>query len=360
MSRVWDRYGCRGLIAGTITLLLTSFVAAGVLLLTLPVRPAGAWHLPLLLAAAALGGRIHVDGPAAGHVSALGPGGLLGPAQAPDDLARHLAITAMPLTLTVLTALAIGFALRRAGVAAVGWTVAGFAAVGLLVALAARTGAVSAGPVSTAVGAAAVAAVSGILALLLDHPAVRAGLAAAVGLLALGTPVLVVAALVERLGTVGTLLVGGQVSAGLAVTLAVLLAPALIWDVAALSLGVPQRLSGGLAGFHLDHEVTLIGAAHGMPLLVFAPVLTVAALLGVAARSRARARDYAIGLGVLGLLMYGAARFAVTPTGQAGERLAVAAPLVASVALPVVWGVVLGVVAPRLWAPRAVVREQRA
>jgi len=371
VSGVWGSGTVRGLVAGLLMLLGASTVAALGLLAALPGHLAGsvAWRLPLLLAAAALGGRVHVDGPIAGHISALGSGGLLGPPRGSDDLTRHLTITAMPVTLTVLTAVAIGLASRRAtGRTSIARTATltggGFAIVGLLVALSSRAtvsgGSVRAGLVATPVGGAILAAASVALAGAAGstaHPTIAAAVRAAAdygrGLLAVGVPVLVIVAAFAGVGLVGTLLVGGSLPAGLALTLGLLLAPALIAAGAALGLGMPVDMSGRLAGIQLEGTLTLFDAARAVPLLAFLPVLAAGVLLAVATRSALRGRAggvsaQLIALGGAGVVMYAVARLGLTPSPSGGERVAVAPVWWAALGIPLAAGGLLGLLAPRV------------
>lgn len=368
-----------------LTLLISSAGATLALLLALPahVPSALAWRLPLLLAAAALGGRLHIDGPLAGHISALGPHGLLGPPQSADSLTRHLTVTAMPLALSVLTVAAVVVAARggdrrAAGrradtVRLVGVLAGGFAVIGLLLAVVGRVelvdGTVRAGLVATPVGAAVVAALAAAAVALADFPRIAAALRAAgccgIALLAVGLPVLVLVALVSDLGVVSALLYGGRLPAGLALTLALLLAPTVIWDAAALGLGVPVRLSGRLDGFGLHRSVTVLDAAGSVPLAAFLPIGAAAILLIAAVVVHRRwpgpgvLAGYVGGLGCLGVLMYVAGRLGLHSTPAGGDRASLLPAAAWALVLPFVWGAALGLLAPRvagLFEARPVVR----
>jgi hypothetical protein len=348
-----------------LVLLVSSACAAGAVLLALPTQVAAplAWRLPLLLAALALGGRLRVDGPLAGQVSALGSGGLLGPPQATDSLTRTLSISAMPLGLTVLVAVAIGLTVRRAqprDVPRVAASLAGgFAVAGLLLAVAGRTvlptGTVQAGLVATPVGGALVAGIAALAGHPRLAPVTRIAWNCARGLLAVGLPVLLLAVVLSDLGVVAAVLLGGPLPAGLALVLAALFAPALIWDAAALGLGVPIQLSGALGGFTLHRSSTLLDAAHSLPLAAFLPVLSAATLLTAAVLTYRRhpgngsLRRHAGALGCLGLLMYASARFGLHPQPAGGDRASVAPSWLAAV-LPFGWGALLGVLVPRISA----------
>ncbi len=369
MFSVWSSSLGRSVGFAALALLVSATCAAVGLLLTLPSAPpsALAWRLPLLLAALALGGTLHVDGPVAGHVSALASRGLLGPPDASGSPTRHLTITAMPLTLTVITAIVVGWSLRGADrLGPLVATVAGcFAVLGLLLAVAARTslpsGTLAPGLVATPIGAAVLGGCSAAVAVLIRRSgqlaaALRIGLIAATGLLAVGVLALLVVALANpNLGAIDALLVGGPMPPGLTATLGLLLAPALIGDVALLGLGVPLHFSGALGGFSLSGTATLLDAARSVPVLAFAPVLALATLLTagiVAARRDPRVGTLATAgaFGVLGLVVYGLGRFGVDPRPAGGERAMVAAPLWAAVLVPAAWGAALGTAAPRLAA----------
>jgi hypothetical protein len=251
--------------------------------------------------------------------------------------------------------------------------VGGFAGIGLLLAVAGRVdladGTVRAGLIATPVGAAVIAALAAAAVALTGRPpfaaALRAAGACGISLLAVGLPVLVLVALISDLGVVSALLYGGRLPAGLTLTLAVLLAPTLIWDAAALGLGVPVRLSGRLDGFGLHRSVTVLDAASSVPLTAFLPIGAAAVLLTAAVVAHRRRpgpgalAGYVGGLGGLGVLMYAAGRLGLQSTPVGGDRASLLPAAAWALVLPFVWGAALGLLAPRvagLFEVRPVVR----
>jgi len=355
--------------AGLGTLVVASLLAGVGLLVALPHRPPSglAHRLPVLLAAAAFGGRAHLTGPVAGHVSVLGAGGLLGQPSGTGGPTHQLTITFMPVTITLLCALALGFAVRRAGgvdPAAAATVVAGFAAAGFALAWASRAdvpgGTVRAGLVATPVGAAALAALTIVVVRFAGspHPVAVAACGTAASLtqivLLIGIPAIVVVSAFWGFGVIGTLLVGGPLPTGLALTLLLLLAPAVLWEVIGLGLGVPIHASGRVLGIGVDRTLTVVGLAHDLPLLAFLPVLAAAVLLVAAVRAvrPGNRAGLLVAFGGIGLLTYCCGRVGLVPDWPGGERVGLAPVWWPALLLPLLWALVLGVVAP--WVARLV------
>jgi hypothetical protein len=351
--------------AGLVTLLVASLVAGVGLLAVLPDRPpsALAHRLPLLLAAAAFGGRVDLTGSVAGHISVLNSGGLLGQPAGTGGPSHQLTIIFMPVTITLLCAVALGFAIRRVGGldrVPAALVIVGFAVAGFAIAWAGRAelagGTVRAGLVLTPIGAAALAALTILATWFLGSPhpvAVAAGRAAgsvAKVLLLVGIPAIVIVAAFWGFGVIGTLLVGGPLPTGLALTLLLLLAPAVLWEVVGLGLGMPFHASGRVLGIEVDRTLTVVGLAHGLPLLAFLPVAAAAILL-VATTRAARPSNLAgllIAFGGIGLLVYGCGRVGLVPDWPGGERVGLDPVWWAALALPLLWALVLGALAPRV------------
>jgi hypothetical protein len=169
-------------------------------------------------------------------------------------------------------------------------------------------------------------------------------------LLLVGIPALVVVAAFWGFGVIGMLLVGGPLPTGLALTLLLLLAPAVLWEVVGFGLGMPIHASGRVLGIEVDRTLTLVGLAHGAPLLAFLPVLAAATLLISATRSVRPSflPGLLVAFGGIGLVMYGCGRVGLVPDWPGGERVGLVPAWWAALALPLVWALVLGVLAPRV------------
>lgn len=351
--------------AGLGTLVVASVLAGVGLLAVLPESPPPglAHRLPLLLAAAAFGGRAALTGPVAGHISVLGGGGLLGQPSGAGGPAHQLTIVFMPVTISLLCALALAFVVRRAGgldAGSAAAVVGGFAAAGFALAWASRAevpgGTVRAGLVVTPVGAAVLALITIAVARLWDSPhPVAVATCKTVGslgrvLMIVGIPAIVVLAAFWGFGVVGTLLVGGPLPSGLALTLLLLFAPAVLWEVVGLGLGMPIHASGRVLGMDVDRNLTVVGLAHGLPMLAFLPVLAAAVLLTAAVRAVRPAflPGVLVAFGALGLLACGSGRIGLLPDWPGGERVGLAPVWWAALVLPLLWALVLGVVAPRI------------
>jgi hypothetical protein len=217
-------------------------------------------------------------------------------------------------------------------------------------------GTVRAGLVVTPIGAAALAAITIVVTAFVGSPhpvavaACRAAGSVARIVLLVGIPAIVVVSAFWGFGVIGTLLVGGPLPTGLALTLLLLLAPAVLWEVVGLGLGMPIHASGRVLGIEVDRTLTVVGLAHGVPLLAFLPVAAAATLL-IAATRAVRPSNLAgllVAFGGIGLLVCGCGRVGLVPNWPGGERVGLAPVWWAALVLPLLWALVLGALAPRV------------
>lgn len=297
--------------AGGLAGLVAAGAAGGVALVAVvpaDVAAPVALRTPFWLMGAALGGRLRIDGPIAGRISALNDGGLLGPPRGQAG-AGLVEIAAMPLT---LTAVALGVTYRmlsrapapRPGRPAVVSVAAGagcYAIAAALLCLATRlslpaapsggSGTVALGLTRCVLTSALLGAATAALAVLRPAGALHSAvLTEALRLVrrlgawvvAVGVPAVVVLALVALPGVASALLTGGPAPVGVRLILAVLLAPVVAWTLLGLGLGVPVAEHGAVAGLQRSGTWTVADLVHATPAGAVLPVAALA-LLAVAA-----------------------------------------------------------------------------
>ncbi len=309
-------------LVGVLVALLLSTAVGFALAAALPHQPGDAVtdRLPFWIAATALGGGLQVIGPAAGRISMLNDGGLLGPLQGASAVGREsFRVDVLPLPITVLSLVAVavvlrgrirrigpGSALEVAGCLAL--VAAVFAGFGMLLATTSTLdivgGQVHPGRISTPIGGAALGLVAAAAGLRLGRRAggrwalpIRAATVVGTTLAVTGVAVLALVAATARLGVVDTLVTGDQGSRGLKALLGALLGPALAFDGALAGAGAWLHVDGHAFGFSRHKSYLLPGLVHAHPLMVFLPVVTLVAVLAgalvAAATGRAGRRELA-------------------------------------------------------------------